>query len=349
MNYADKMRKEILRRIELGTFEFKEFFPDSKNAQKEEKQKTALPLFSKIAESWLISKERKLAGTTLKEYRNTIDTHFLEPFGNRVMADITFLDIDQLMSGLEVSNKTFNNILSVLRGVYEYGVKAKACAENHAKQIEFTKKEETEPDPLLPEEISMVLADMSKHYEEQVEIYFGLAFMIGFRPSEGIDLRWSNIDWNKKTLKISTAKVRFIEKDTKTGKSRIVELDDECMALLTRLKKHTFMKGDYLFTYPETGRPYTDTSYLVQRYWRPSLKRCKIRDRDARQARHTCATLMLMSGCRTRWAAGQLGHSPEMFERVYSKWMPEIDKGRERAKMSAMFQTETKAVAGEQK
>jgi len=75
----------------------------------------------------------------------------------------------------------------------------------------------------------------------------------------------------------------------------------------------------------------------VQKYWRPTLARCGIRDRDARQTRHTCATTLLMAGANDRWAAGQLGHSIEMFQRVYSKWLPQNDKRQELAKASAMF------------
>lgn len=345
LKYADALAKEISRKLELGVFNITEYFADSKYAGKRDEKKTNL-LFSNIADAWLASKQRGLAETTLKEYRNTVDTYFTGSFGAQAMSEISFLDIDQLMSGLNISNKTFNNVLSVLRGIYKYGINAKACTENHAAKLEFTKKQEPNPDPLSQDQMELVLEDMRKHYEEQIEIYFFLAFRLGFRPSEGIELRWSKLDETKKELEISTAKVRFIEKDTKTGKSRIVELDDECMAAIQRLKKHTYMKGDHLFIYPETGRPYSDTSYLVQRYWRPSLKRCKIRDRDARQTRHTCATLMLMAGCEPAWSARQLGHSVEMFLRVYSKWMPENDQRKQLSKMSAMLKQNTKLTGG---
>lgn len=332
LKYAASVRKEILRRIEIGTFDFSEFFPKSKNAPHKDR-----PTFGKISDAWLESKGRKLAETTVKEYRTTINAYFTEPFGKRIMSDITFLEVDRLMSSLKVSNKTFNNILSVLRGIYIYSIKAKSCTENHAAHIEFTVKEETAPDPLSRNEVVKVLQDMHEHFHEQIEIYFSLAFRIGYRPSEGIDLRWSNIDWDDKTLMISSAKVRTVTKDTKTHKSRIIELDEECIALLTRLKKHTFMVGDHVFTNPAKGTPFPNTADLVQKYWRPSLKRCKIHNRDARQTRHTCATMMLMAGCKPAWAAHQLGHSIEMFLRTYSKWLPENDKGAERAKLSAMF------------
>jgi len=330
--YAYRVRKEILRRIELGTFTFSEFFPKSKHAAK-----TDRPLFSEIAESYLNSKTRKLAETTIQEYRRAINTHFTKPFGKRIMADITFREIDKLMSDLKVANGTFNNILSILRSIYKYGMKAKACSENHAAHIEYAKNDEPNPDPLNQQEIGIVLRDMSEHYDEQIAIYFDLAIRIGFRPSEGIDLRWSNVDWNKRMLLISSAKVRGFTKRTKTDKDRLVELDNHCLTQLQKLKKYTFMKGDHIFVNPVSGHVYSNTTPLVQKYWRPSLKRCGIRDRDARQTRHTCATIMLMAGCNPAWAASQLGHSVEMFLHIYSKWILGDDRGLERAKMNSMF------------
>jgi len=292
--------------------------------------------FSDIAAYWLDSRRRFLQPTTVQEYKSIINCYFEAPLGQRAMADIGFFDLDQLFSKLQVSNKTFNNILSALRCIYSYAINAGAVTMNLAEKIEFAPKDEPTPDPLTIEEISTVLQDMQQHYPEPVVIYFQLAFRIGFRPSEGINLRWSNVDWDSQLLEISSAKVRRIEKSTKTNKVRYVELSDDSIELLKRLRQHSG-HGEHLFLYPETGRPYPDTSYLVQKYWRPSLARCAIRDRDARQTRHTCATMLLMGGARDRWAAEQLGHSVEMFQRVYSKWLPKNDGRRELAKASAMF------------
>lgn len=352
MDYADSMRKEILRRIEIGTFKFEDYFPDSKNAKKEKEAEVTLPTFKEVVQWYLDFKKmgstglggrvatRSLAPTTVKTYEKTINTHFMKPFGDRVMAEISFDEIVTIFSSLGIRNKTFNNILSILNGVYMYAVKNKiktGVIENLCEQIEFVENETSRPDPLTPEEVHMVMQDMYEFYDEQIAAYFDLAFRIGFRPSEGIDLRWANVDWNNQTILINSACVWGIKKGSKTGKERTVELDDECMAILQRMKKYTFMQFDEIFIYPATGRPYFDNSNLVQKFWRPTLKRCGIRDRNAHQTRHTCATLMLMSKCNPDWAARQLGHSVEMFRTRYSTWMPEIDQRRERSKLSAMF------------
>lgn len=332
LKYAERLRSEILRRIELGTFSLLEFFPGSRSESR------GAGTFKEFADAWHTSKSKVIAATTAKEYRNLIDGHFSQLF-DRPIAGITFLDIDRLMAGLDVSGKTHNNVLSALRGIFDYAVKAGAMRESPAAKIEFAKKSEPQPDPLSLPEIEAVLADMEKHYPEQVANYFEAAFFIGFRPSEGIALRWQLLDWNDETLTIDSAKVRGIDKDTKTHRSRTVELDARCMAMFKRQKKHTFMAGEIIFRNPVTGEPYYDTSALVEKYWRPSLKRLGIRDRDARQTRHTCATLMLMAGCNPAWAARQLGHSVQMFWKTYSKWIDRADSGRERAKLAEFSQS----------
>jgi len=331
LEYAADLRREILRRIKVGAFNFSEFFPESPNAKKTDRS-----LFSDVAAAWLDSKRRNLAETTIGEYLATIGAYFSGKLGGMAMEDIGYLELDKLMCSLDVSNKTFNNILSVLRCIYAYGVDAGIVTVNHALKIGFAKIDDPTPDPLTIEEMSLVIRDMQQHYHEQIAIYFNLAFRIGFRPSEGIDLRWQNVDWQEKILRISTAKVRGVVKTTKTNKARLVELDDDSMALLKRLHQITG-NAEYLLIAPVTGKPYPNTSYLVQKYWRPALARCNIRDRDARQTRHTCATMLLMGGSRDRWAAEQLGHSVEMFQKVYSKWLPKNDRRQELAKASAMF------------
>jgi hypothetical protein len=49
--------------------------------------------------------------------------------------------------------------------------------------------------------------------------------------------------------------------------------------------------------------------------------------------------MLLMAGCNPAWCATQLGHSVEMFLRVYARWLSSSDKGRERAKLLEFSQT----------
>jgi integrase len=68
--------------------------------------------------------------------------------------------------------------------------------------------------------------------------------------------------------------------------------------------------------------------------FRRALKKLGIRHRKARTARHTYATMQLMSGVNINFVASQLGHSPIMAATVYPTWISgEADKA-EMAKLN---------------
>ena len=334
LKYAAAQRKKILEKIEGGTFDLSEFFPDSKNATK-----TSSGTFQQIADAWLKSKNKEIEETTAKEYRNVIYGYFGLWFDRKIDAFTSFREIDDFLTELELSRKTYNNLLSVLRMVFAYAKADGLIKDNPADAVKFAKLKRPAPDPLEPSEVDNVIAYMTKNYNEQISNYFEAALFLGFRPSEGIVLKWSDVDWNKKTITIQRALVRQIEKGTKTDVIRVVDLDDRCIAMLKRQKRHTFLANEYIFLNPATNARYANASDLVEKYWRPCLKQLGIRDRDARQTRHTCASMMLMAGCELAWSANQLGHSIEMFVKVYSKWVGGADQGRERAKLTKFSQT----------
>jgi integrase len=73
----------------------------------------------------------------------------------------------------------------------------------------------------------------------------------------------------------------------------------------------------------------------MERFLRPTLKLCGIRHRDARQTRHTFATICLLSGLEAPYVAKQMGNRPKMFWRVYSKWIEGKHNELQRGKFDA--------------
>lgn len=60
-----------------------------------------------------------------------------------------------------------------------------------------------------------------------------------------------------------------------------------------------------------------------------------IRSRDARQTRHTYATLMLLAGAKPAFVSRQMGHAnSQMFFKTYSKWLDSDDDWREVSKLN---------------
>lgn len=323
MMYAANQKQEIDQKIALGTFDFAAYFPKSKTIAKLGLENADSPLFSEMVEEWLKLMLPELAETTYKEYKNTLYCHHVPKLGARRMNEFTLELVEKHVAGLGIdNNKTFNNVVSPLRGVLAKAFDWKKTSVDFGLIVPSRKKpKNAKPQPLDPDEIADLLAKLFERNGEQVANYFEFAIFTGMRPSELIALDWDDIDFRKRIAHVRRALVRTIEKDTKTGEEREVELSDRAFDALTRQKKFTYLQNGRVFHNPLTDAPYTDTQVQMEKFWRPTLRLCKIRHRDARQTRHTYATMCLMAGMNPAYVAGQMGHSVEMFFRVYSKWI----------------------------
>lgn len=337
---ASRLRDEVMSAIRIGKFtidDYARYFPDSPWIKKQ--PVVAGGTLQAVADTWLTLAEQELAGTSLQEYRNTLKRNFLPKFGAEQIATITYEDLALHISTLKiVSAKTFNNIMTPLRRVFAYALKAKKITYDITQDIDSRKSQSPGPDPLDLAEIKLILDHIRAKYDGQWLNYFEFAFFSGLRPSEQIALKWSNVDFRREQVRIDSARVRAQDKDVKTHRSRDIDLQQQALDALIRQKKHTFLAGEYIFHNPYTSERFLDTGSPVQIVWRPTLKAIGIRDRDARQTRHTFATMCLHAGMNPAYVSNQMGHTnPRMFFEVYSKWMNGEASAREKSKLQALF------------
>lgn len=342
LRFAARVRDEIVSAIKIDKFTLDDFarhFPDSP-AVKAAKRTGAT--FSNVADTWLKLAEQELAATTVKEYRNVLAKNFKPVFGDKMIAQITYEDLALYLAGMNIkSAKTFNNLMTPVRQIFAYALKTDKIRHDITRDIPSRKNQKPGPDPLELQEIAAILVHIGEKYGEQWLNYFEFSFFSGLRPSEMIALKWGNIDFNRKKARIDAARVRAVDKETKTHRARDIDLQTKALTALQRQKKHTFMKeGQFVFCNPYTGERLHDTGPPVQLVWRPALKALGIRDRDARQTRHSFATMCLHAGMNPAYVARQMGHSnPRMFFEVYSKWMDGDASDREKSKLDALFST----------
>lgn len=153
-------------------------------------------------------------------------------------------------------------------------------------------------------------------------------------------VRWGDVDWHASSILIERARVRAVLKGTKTSTVRDVDLTDRMIALLSRQKAYTFMKGPdaSIFENPSSRLPWPDVQDQRKLYFHPTLRRLGLRMRDGYQTRHTYATLALMAGVNPAYIARQLGHTnTAMLFKHYSKWIDGADAGREKSKLNKVF------------
>lgn len=328
---AARLRKEISDKIKYKIFNYAEYFPDSPRARQ-----TQSVNFEHVANNWLKTLVGK-APSTINGYKKIINRYLLPELGSQLIKDIKFSDLAVLLSSFNVSAKTRNNILTPIRQIFEMAHIDGDIDINPTVKLKTSKTQKEPPDPLTMDEMESVISYMGKHYPEQIKNYFEFAFFAGMRTSELIALRWQDIDWKTKTIRVQRAKVLQQIKQTKTYVIRDVELNSRALSALKRQKQHTFLANEWIFLNPNTDKQYTDDRPVRRWAWIPTLKALGIRHRPAYNTRHSCATMMLMAGSNPAWAAKQLGHSIEVFLKTYSKWMDSNDKGKELSKMEKML------------
>lgn len=340
MQRAARVKLEVETAINLGTFtlaEYARYFPDSPYLRaKGFNLETDGDEFETVAELWLKLTGADREETTNREYKNALKCHFFPVFGARRIRGITYEQILSHLAETEFkSPKTFNNVMTPARGLFAWCVATKRLDVDPTAPIQFREVQRPQPDPFDLEEIDAILAHVDKVHGEPWANYFEFAFFAGLRPSEQIALAWPKVDFRRGEVRVDSARVRTIDKRTKTHEARDVELAARALAALTRQKKNSFLANGAVFLNPATGEAFADTSAPQEKVFQPTLRKLGIRPRDARNTRHSFATLGLMASVNPAYMAGQLGHSLDMFFKVYAKWIRGADSSRERGKLDA--------------
>ncbi len=325
INYAQRLRAEILGKIERGTFALADYFPQSPRV----KADSASITWEQLTAEWVKIKKQDIEHSTLHHYEQTLNSYHFEGWREIHLAELDYRKLKAKLAELPKNAKTFNNIASVLSMVLEYAHKAKLLREPLHEGVEMRRLAKPKPDPFSLVEIDQVLAKMR---DARGVTFYEFAFFSGLRPSEQIALRWADLDLRAGTATVRRAITRSKEKGTKTGEERTVELNTRARAAVERQRAVSQLASEFVFL-ARDGRPFATTDGPLDAWWKPAIVLSGLRHRDARQTRHTYATLCLHAGLKPGWVALQLGHSVEMFYRVYSRWIPDADVGTERKKL----------------
>jgi len=174
---------------------------------------------------------------------------------------------------------------------------------------------------LTEEEIAELIHFIAKNYPRLLGITFMGAYY-GLRRSEILGLKWSAIDWNRKTISINhtIVRVKSITKSdsTKTQSSKrtlnLFDTASKCLQNIQReqqLNKNFFGKDykntdGYIFTW-EDGSLY-DPNYIsslfskaTKEFGRPEITLHKLR--------HSCASMLINKGWDIKKLQYWLGHS----------------------------------------
>ena len=301
---ARRQRDELLKQIELHG-----------RIQVPELSEPKVMLFGEVAQLWAKIAEKRLKRSTFRDYRVAMNSYILDRFGNRPIAEITFLDIEAFITELGCSNKRINNLLVPMRSVFKTAFRAGYIDRDPMALVKNLKTPKPDIQPLSMEEVRLFLEKVTPKYRD----FFIIAFFTGMRFGEMAALKWRNVDFNHRVVRVRETLVDGEEGRPKTESSvRDIKMLPPVIEAFRSQRKVTMGKSEYVFL-NHYGRNLFHHSVNIHT-WKPALEKCGLAERPLYQTRHTFATLMLDAGEQPGWVARMMGHTnlKMIHERYYS-------------------------------
>jgi len=147
--------------------------------------------------------------------------------------------------------------------------------------------------------------------------------MTGLRQGELLGLRWRDVDFSSRRVRVVSPFVRGEFADPKSNTSgRSVPLAGRVADALGELRSSSLYPraGDLVFAHPETGRP-LDRSKLTRRF-ASAIQRAGVRRVTFHELRHTFGTRMAAAGVPIRTIQQWMGHADMKTTQIYAHYSP---------------------------
>ena len=256
---------------------------------------------------------------TMRSYRTAINNWIKPRIGNTLISAVKPRTIEEHYKHLypSYSNSVLHITHCVLSGAFGEASRFGEIPYNIMEKVQKLSKPTMQRSPIGEEDAEKIFAEASKDPYEAARIEMGMIKVL--RPSEVMALRWTDIDWSKRTITCSWQLQEqvgngLVFKPRKTKDTLVLDLSEDQILILQlhRLAQETakvfWRAKDEGLIFPNSigGRkgPKADT-----RDWRNLCKRAGITTHYVRyQMKHTGVTNMLTNGVDDKTTATLSGH-----------------------------------------
>lgn len=327
---ASRLRDQVRSLIRHGLMDeakYAELFPGSAAAEVESAQS-----FGAYAQLWLDSRE--IAAGTRLNYKSALNGYWMKHLAVTPLTSITPALLRRITAEIQWSSPGVKrNALTKLGTILASAVADGLLPKNPAESIERPKRSRKEIDPLSQDEADRIIAWLYQveHWPSRIyAAFFEFVFYTGLRLSEATALRWDAVDLEKRVAHVRrTVALGKVEERTKTGRDRFVLLNERALHALQYAREYAQRRAqgdgrvkDFPYCFPPSkNAAFVKQTSDLHHQWRPALGALGIRYRPPYNARHTYATMCLMSGMNPAFIAQQLGHSVQMLLSTYARWL----------------------------
>jgi len=151
--------------------------------------------------------------------------------------------------------------------------------------------------------------------------------MTGMRQGELLAIRWIDIDWTARRVRVVDNFTRGRFGTPKSDKGRSIPVPDRLAAELDRhFQRSAFQEdNDLVFCHPETGNV-LDPSKLRKRF-AEAVSRARVEEVTFHKLRHTFGTQMAAAGAPLRAIQEWMGHADATTTEIYAHYAPDPTGG----------------------
>lgn len=263
--------------------------------------------FKYLVEVYMENAESKYSPSTVKEYKRILNKYF---------SDLIFMkakDITSKFAQSWLNRKTeetsvwiAERIRKIGVSVFSYALKKELVMQNPFAKTDSIKTPHVIHNRLETDDCIMLLNKCIEVYPEITGI-IALGLFAGLRRGEILGLKWSDIDFKKKTLSIQRQFTKYgISEYLKTKTSRrVIVVCDTLLDILKWHKSRANVLNEYVFWY----KGQIMSLKKIQTNFKALLKMCKFEDMRFHDTRGSYADLSMQAGIPMKLIQLNLGHS----------------------------------------
>lgn len=298
-------------------------------------------ILSEYVERWLEDVSRRVRPRTAEWYGATLRRWVLPTLGDRRLRDISALDVQMLYQGLlarGLSRTVVRGVHACLRAALRQAVRWSMLPVDPTARVKPPRDERREIRVLTPEEARRFLVAAR---EDRAWPFWWVLLETGLRPSEALALRWEDVDFERRVIRVQRSlvragrRVRFEEPKTRQARRSVPISEGLALELARHRGKVNQLRSkagelwtDLDLVFPtEVGTPMSLDNLRGRSFYR-ILERARIpRGFRIYDLRHSSATLLLLADEHPKVVAERLGHATvHMTLNTYSHLLPTLQR-----------------------
>jgi site-specific recombinase XerD len=304
-NKSGKRAKVSTRRkYKSDALKFLQSFKHDEHARR---QNAKRKLCSEFFEEFKVYAETNFSKSTVFIYKYAL-RQFFEIIGDKSLIDYTPRDFDfyKTFRQKHVRASTVNIELRTLRAFFNVALRWNLI-EKSPFDIGFVPVPESSPVYLTRQDFEKLLAIVKENWLKEIIVF---AVSTGLRRGELLNLKWNNVDMERKLLHIESSP----SFKTKSGKKRIVPLNVAAFLILQARQGKSV--SEYVFTLNGNNISGCFLSHKFKKY----VKKANLSNPNVHihSLRHTFASWLAQDGTSIYLIKDLLGHSDTKTTQIYS-------------------------------